>query len=98
RAAASGMELPKLMAILGHSNLRSIMKYIHMTQAHIDEGMRQFEAAILPGSCPVATGKMGKTRAIKRSSGKTTRPAKLLILRDLMPILAGGAGRNRTDE
>jgi hypothetical protein len=37
------MELPKLMAILGHSNLRSIMKYVHMTQAHIDDGMRKFE-------------------------------------------------------
>jgi hypothetical protein len=38
------MELPKLMAILGHSNLRSIMKYVHMSQAHMDDGMRKFEA------------------------------------------------------
>jgi integrase len=44
RAVERGMELPKLMAILGHSNLRSIMKYVHMTQAHIDDGMRKFEA------------------------------------------------------
>lgn len=41
------MELPKLMAILGHANLRSIMKYVHMTQAHIDDGMRKFEAGTL---------------------------------------------------
>ena len=47
RAVERGMELPKLMAILGHSNLRSIMKYVHMTQAHIDDGMRKFEAATL---------------------------------------------------
>jgi integrase len=44
RAVERGMELPKLMAILGHSNLRSIMKYVHMTEVHIDEGMRKFEA------------------------------------------------------
>ena len=44
RAVERGMELPKLMAILGHSNLRSIMKYVHMTQGHIDDGMRRFEA------------------------------------------------------
>jgi integrase len=35
RAVERGMELPKLMAILGHSNLRSIMKYVHMTEVHI---------------------------------------------------------------
>jgi len=45
RAVERRMELPKLMAILGHSNLRSIMKYVHMTQAHIDDGMRKFETA-----------------------------------------------------
>ena len=50
RAVERGMELPKLMAILGHSNLRSIMKYVHMTQAHIDDGMRSFEAGAPVGS------------------------------------------------
>jgi len=54
------MELPKLMAILGHSNLRSIMKYVHMTQAHIDDGTRKFEAAVLPGARPVGAGQNGK--------------------------------------
>lgn len=44
RSVERGMELPKLMAILGHSNLRSIMKYVHMSQAHMDDGMRKFEA------------------------------------------------------
>ena len=60
RAIERGMELPKLMAILGHSNLRSIMKYVHMTQAHIDDGMRKFEAAVLPGACPVDAGQNGE--------------------------------------
>ncbi len=56
RAVERGIELPKLMAILGHSNLRSIMKYVHMNQTHMDDGMRMFEATVLPGSCPVDTG------------------------------------------
>ena len=43
RAVERGVELPKLMAILGHANLRSIMRYVHMKQEHINEGMRQFE-------------------------------------------------------
>jgi integrase len=60
RAVERGMELPKLMAILGHANLRSIMKYVHMTQAHIDDGMRKFEAAFLSGSCPVGAGQNGE--------------------------------------
>ena len=44
RAVERGVALPKLAAILGHANLRSIMKYVHMTQGHIEEGMRRFEA------------------------------------------------------
>src|ERR1035437_6550687 len=35
RAVERGVELPKLMAILGHSNLRSIMRYVHLKQGHI---------------------------------------------------------------
>lgn len=37
------VELPKLMAILGHANLRSIMRYVHMQTQHFAEGMRTFE-------------------------------------------------------
>jgi integrase len=50
RAIERGVELPKLMAILGRANLRSIMRYVHISQEHIDEGMRRFE--IDSGSCP----------------------------------------------
>jgi integrase len=45
RAVERGVDLPRLAAILGHANLRSIMKYVHMTQGHIEEGMRRFEAS-----------------------------------------------------
>jgi integrase len=61
RAVERGMELPKLMAILGHTNLRSIMKYVHMTQAHIDDGMRKFEAGL-----PVATVTMEESKPGKK--------------------------------
>jgi hypothetical protein len=37
------VELPKLMAILGHANLRSIVRYVHMQTQHLAEGMRTFE-------------------------------------------------------
>jgi site-specific recombinase XerD len=45
RVIERGVELPKLMAILGHANLRSIMCYVHISQEHITEGMRLFEVA-----------------------------------------------------
>ena len=50
RAVERGMELPKLMAILGHSNLRSIMRYVHMKQAHINDGMKTFERGVVPSN------------------------------------------------
>lgn len=43
RAAADGMPLPVLAATLGHANLRSVMKYVHITGDHIDEGMDRLE-------------------------------------------------------
>ena len=55
RAVESGVPLPELMAILGHSNLRSIMKYVHMNQSHIVRGMRTFLAKFWPND-PRKTG------------------------------------------
>lgn len=43
RAAADGMPLPVLAATLGHANLRSVMKYVHITADHIDDGMLKLE-------------------------------------------------------
>lgn len=73
RAVARGVDLPRLAAILGHANLRSIMKYVHMTQGHIEEGMRRFEAGILPAACPLSTGQNGEEtgkNGIQRDVGK----------------------------
>ena len=36
------MPLPTLAAILGHANLRSVMKYVHIGQADMDVAMEQF--------------------------------------------------------
>jgi hypothetical protein len=91
------------MAILGHSNLRSITKYVHMTQAHIDEGMRKFEAAAQitqqpvddPGCCRAKWGRNGETR---EGSGSVRNRFMLLNCGGLPLFYVGGAGRDRTDE
>lgn len=39
RAAASGMPVTTLAAVLGHRDLRCVMKYVHVRQQDIDAGM-----------------------------------------------------------
>jgi hypothetical protein len=43
RAAESGMPVATLAKILGHSDLRSVMKYIHIRQDAQDRAMEAFE-------------------------------------------------------
>jgi len=59
RAAERGMPMPALAAILGHSNLRSVHKYVHVAQAHMDDAMERFGVS-LPGPCPVQGAKNGE--------------------------------------
>lgn len=42
RWAERGMPLTALTKILGHSNLRSVRKYVHPSQEHMDEAMLRF--------------------------------------------------------
>jgi integrase len=42
RMAERGMPLPDLAAILGHANLRTLQKYIHVSQAQMDSAMMRF--------------------------------------------------------
>jgi integrase len=42
RWAERGMPLATLAKILGHSNLRSVMKYVHPSQEHMDEALLRF--------------------------------------------------------
>jgi integrase len=44
RAAESGMPVATLAAILGHCDLRSVMKYVHVRQEAQDREMERFEA------------------------------------------------------
>jgi len=44
RAAESGMPVATLAAILGHADLRSVMKYVHVRQEAQDREMERFEA------------------------------------------------------
>ena len=68
RAIERGVDLPTLAAIMGHANLRSIGKYVHISRQQMDVGMARFEAAEgLPGSCPVGTGQKGENEGF---SGK----------------------------
>jgi integrase len=39
----SGCSLPTLAAILGHSGLRMVMRYVHPQQEHKDAAMEKFE-------------------------------------------------------
>lgn len=43
QAALGGMDLPTLAAILGHSNIRSVMRYVHVSQAHQNEAMERLD-------------------------------------------------------
>ena len=44
RKAESGMPVATLAAILGHADLRSVVKYVHVRQEAMDRAMEQFEA------------------------------------------------------
>lgn len=44
RMAERGMDLATLAAILGHSGIRVVQRYIHITQEHQRAAMRRFGA------------------------------------------------------
>lgn len=44
RAADSGMQLATLAKILGHGNLRSVMKYVHPDQGSMDRELEKLDA------------------------------------------------------
>jgi site-specific recombinase XerD len=48
RLAQFGCDLASLAAILGHSSLRMVMKYVHPTAEHQREAMKKFEAGLQP--------------------------------------------------
>jgi hypothetical protein len=48
RAAAASMPVTTLAAVLGHNNLRTVMKYVHVRQQDIDAGMVMLDAERKP--------------------------------------------------
>jgi len=42
RMAERGCDIATLAKILGHANLRSVMRYIHISQEHVERAMLQF--------------------------------------------------------
>jgi len=66
RAAARGVPLSSLAAILGHANLRSIAKYVHPQQEHMDAAMSMMEAPSAFGPPVAAEDRdLGQARAIE---------------------------------
>lgn len=55
-----GMPLAILAKIMGHANLRSIMKYVHTSQEHMDREMVRLDARSSAG--PVTTGPNGEEK------------------------------------
>jgi integrase len=53
RAAERGMPIPTLAAVLGHANLRSVMKYVHVSQEHMDSEMARLNTTVIER--PVST-------------------------------------------
>jgi integrase len=45
RMIEAGVDVPTLAAILGHNGLRTIYRYVHVTDPHKKEAMEKFQAA-----------------------------------------------------
>lgn len=63
RMARLGMPIPTLASILGHANLRSVMKYIHLAQAEIHAASSKYGAE----SAAWVAEEQGKIKAARKS-------------------------------
>jgi integrase len=59
-ANEEGMPLAILASIMGHANLRSIMKYVHTSQAQMDREMVRLDAR--PAAGPLSSGPNGEEK------------------------------------
>lgn len=60
RAAAAGMPITTLAAILGHGNLRSVMRYVHTRQQDIDTAMTMLDRPTVKDSLTVQEKRKGR--------------------------------------
>lgn len=69
RMAEAGCPLPVLAAILGHANLRSIHRYVHVRPAVQQEAMLRYALASRSKIGPSAVSKVAVTEGIAEQSG-----------------------------
>lgn len=62
RMVESGCDLPTLAAILGHSSLRMVMKYVHPTEAHQAQAMAAYQAQEKKRLRAIVPIEQGRTR------------------------------------
>jgi integrase len=62
RAAERGMPLSTLAAVLGHANLRSVMKYVHVSQEHMDREMTRLDTTLIERPVSALRSKKAKAR------------------------------------
>jgi integrase len=49
RWAERGMDMATLAKVLGHANLRTVMRYVHISQEHMDAAILRYgDMAVLP--------------------------------------------------
>lgn len=59
RMARAGIDLATLAAILGHSSIRIVQRYVHPTADHKREAMRRFEQALVAADNTAIDGTRG---------------------------------------
>ena len=58
-----------LKDVLGHSSLRTIMKYVHIGQEHVDAAMKVYESGLVPLK---VGGPFGGTTSPKKAQSEQT--------------------------
>ena len=79
RMAEAGCDLSTLAALLGHSSVRMVQRYVHITQAHQDAAMARYEDFLerlankdeALGSETESRGRGKESRAVKQDSNGT---------------------------
>jgi integrase len=76
-ANEENVPLATLKSMMGHANLASIMKYVHVQQHDMDREYMRFDAAkeVLPGVCPDAPGQNRVNEGRERINRKGYRAA-----------------------
>jgi integrase len=65
RWAERGMDIATLAKVLGHANLRSVMRYIHISQEHMDMAILRFGE---PQTAPADGRELDELTAINRAA------------------------------